>query len=104
MKGRAGTRQSRQRTPSRFLNIPGSRMAIRDCASVFLAALTLMLAPAAAQDSQPTPGPGELPEPINADLGRVSDFSFSYDGPALVALLAYLKTSGQPPGHARQPV
>src|SRR5262245_43879806 len=58
-----------------------------------------------AQAQEPTStASSELPDIVKAALAKVSDFSFSYDGDGLIALLSHLKASGKSPGYVREPV
>jgi hypothetical protein len=72
-----------------------------------LARLTIALSAAwaAAQTTAPAHSPPpELPEEVHAALERVEDFSFSFAQPGFYAVLEYLKTTRDSPGHARPPV
>jgi len=46
------------------------------------------------------PAARELPEAIQRSLDTIEDMSFSYAHPGFFALLGYVKTAPQPPGHA----
>ncbi|MFQ5806464.1 MAG: hypothetical protein ACE5I3_08440 [Phycisphaerae bacterium] len=46
----------------------------------------------------------ELPNEVHAALEQTEDFSFNFAQPGFYALLEYLKTTNNPPGHARGPV